>query len=407
MASISGAVVLSTNKLKICKIAANGTQATILKVVRDNSPISRSGIVSHSGLPHAAVSRSVGMLLERGIVTESTLADTNGPRRKRGIMLNPEYGYCLAAEYGPSRIEGVIFNTAYGQVLNSVKEVPLGPMRQAEKIHHIKSFIEELRKQAPADGQCLGLGIIDPGIVSEQRGMALVSSTMADWHNVPIVQILEDHFSLPVMLLNTSMSKIRAVDRFEVKGASDNLIYVEYGEGIGCGLKLEGNYITGQSCLAGELGHLRVTDKAVPCQCGGLGCLESVSALPALAREAQEALRQSSRGLLTKLDQIDGSAVLNAASDGDRLASHIVDEAFDYLARAVAGLVNIVNPEIVVFDNMIGKAGDEAVNALMRSLSKNILTSHWESLEARISTIKSHIGALGGAAAVLDHCLDR
>ncbi len=399
---------MSSNKVSFVELASNGTQATILQTVRDVSPISRTGIVLLTGQPHAAVSRSVAMLLKNGVITESALTDTRGPRRKRGIRLNPQFGYCMAVEYGPSAIEGVVINTAYETLATKTKKIHLAKSPQNDKIGHITAFIEELKNDVPRSvGKCLGLAVIDPGAIDREAGVALISTTMENWYNVPIVKILESNLNLPIMLLNTSISKIRAIDRLELRGASRNLIYIEYSEGIGCGLKLEGNYISGQTCLAGELGHIRVTDQPVPCGCGGIGCLEAIAALPALAAKAKAALSENnSSSLLAGIDNIDGPEVLNAAAKGDRLATHIVDEAFDYLGRAVAGLVNTLNPEIVLFDNAISAAGTEAIAALLRSVNKNVMSWHLKSLDVRISKLTSHLGPLGGAVAVMDHCLE-
>jgi len=347
------------------------------------------------------------MLLRNGVITESALTDTRGPRRKRGIRLNPQLGYCIGVEYGPSMIEGVIVNTAYETLATKTKKIRLANLPQNDKISNITAFIEELKNDVPHSvGKCLGLAVIDPGAIDREAGVTLMSTTMEHWHNVPIVKILESNLDLPIMLLNSSIYKIRAVDRLELRGAPRNLIYIEYSEGIGCGLKLEGNYISGQTYLAGELGHIRVTDKPVPCVCGGIGCLEAIAALPALAAKAKAGLSENSSSLMADIEEIDGLAVINSAAKGDRLAAHIVDEAFDYLGRAVAGLVNILNPEIVIFDSTISAAGTEGIAALMRSVNKNVMSWHLKSLDVRISKLTSHLGPLGGSVAVMDHCLE-
>lgn len=102
---------------------------------------------------------------------------------------------------------------------------------------------------------------------------------MDDWFDVPIASILEEKFALPVVLLNGSIAAIKAVDRFETTGTVNNLIYIGFSEGIGCGLKLQGNFISGKANVAGEFGHLIITDKPIPCRCGAVGCLEAVVAL--------------------------------------------------------------------------------------------------------------------------------
>jgi predicted NBD/HSP70 family sugar kinase len=397
---------LSSDKLEFKKIASNGTQSLILNAIKDNSFISRSGIASLSGQPHAAISRSVGALLQRGVLTESALADTTGPRRKRGLALSPDYGYCLAMEYSASGIEGFALNTAFAKVFSHSLASDLSSLDRNSRLDQIIAFARELiQKSASLHGICLGLAIIDPGMIDHAGGTAILSTTLEDWNNVPIVSILEQHLNVSVMLLNTSLAKILAIDRFELNGSSENLIYIEYGDGIGCGFKLAGRFIAGQSNLAGELGHLRVTDQPIACRCGGHGCLESVAALPALVRIAGESLARNSTSTLRKIIEMHGLDILNAASENDRLAVHIVDEAFEYIGRAVAGLINIVNPQKVIFDHTLSLAGPESFATLRRSLEKNILETHRRDLEIRISSLDSCIGAMGGAVAVLEKSL--
>lgn len=398
---------MSTNKLEKLKLSANGTQSLILRTVRDYSPISRSGIVNVSGLPHAATSRAVASLLENGTLIEEHLADKNGPRRKRGISLCPERGYSIAVEYSASRIEGIVLNTAYRKIAEKKLTVDLNKLKQKEIILKIISFIRTFVAECKLPrNRCLGIALIDPGVIDTNRQVSICCSTLESWQNVAISAIIEKEFDLPVTLTNTSMAKIRAVDRLDIEGQHDNLLYIEYGEGIGCGLKLKGNYVSGQHNLAGELGHMRVTDNPVPCRCGGLGCLESVAALPVIAENARSALKDNTSSILNSHNAISGLLVLEAAARGDRLSSHIVDKAFDYLGRAVAGVVNIINPEIVVFDHLIKKTGEEAIATLTRSLQKNTLSTHWNDLRILFSNIDSFIGPLGGAVTVLDDCLE-
>ncbi|OHB55880.1 MAG: hypothetical protein A2Y12_04735 [Planctomycetes bacterium GWF2_42_9] len=395
---------MSTDKLKNIKLAANGTQALILRIVRDHSPISRTGIVDKTGQPHAAVSRSTALLLEKRILTEEARRDTNGPRRKRGLQLNGDYGYVLSVEYGPDRIEGIVMNTAYETVEKFAIETDLASLSQAAIINQMTKCLEQLQAKARNCGICLGIAAVDPGIIDDIKGTSIMASTIEDWKNVPVVEILEKHFKSPVKLLSTGISKIRAVDRLELNNSVQNFIYIEYGKGIACGLKLNGTYISGQGNLAGELGHLRVTDAQIPCSCGGVGCLEALASLSALAKNASLAIAGKSSTLAGQ-KQISGMDVLRAAAQHDRLASRIVDEAFEKIGTAVAGLVNILSPKMVLFDSIIEQAGPETVTMLLRTLQKSVLISHQSQLETKISVIKSHLGALGGAAAILDDCI--
>lgn len=387
-------------------MATNGTQSLILQIVRDNSPISRSGIVAKTGQPHAAISRSTSVLLSNNILIEDEHADTTGPRRKRGLSLNPDHAYVVAVEYGPDAIEAVAMNTAYQPIARAGREVDIALADDKTIVAMILEIVASVQKDVSLPKKsCLGLAAVDPGIIDESAGTSVLSTTMENWRNVPVVLLLQEKLGIPVMLLGTSVAKIRAIDRLELAGKVQNLLYIEYGKGIACGMKLNGHYISGNGHLAGELGHLRITDIQTACKCGGVGCLEAIASLNAIAGEALQTIR-GTNSMLSKQQTITGMDVLHCAAAHDKFASRLVEKAFEYLGTAVAGLVNVLSPHVIVFDNVVNEAGPEAFSVLLRTIRKTVLVTHQKQLDIRISTLATHIGALGGAAAVLDACIE-
>jgi predicted NBD/HSP70 family sugar kinase len=359
--------------------------------------------MDYTDQPLAAVSRTVSRLLQDQIILEIPMGDDTGPRRKRALCLNPQLGHCLSIHYGPDEIGAAVINTAYELILQKQESISLKYMSRQERIRTIIDFIHRCRSEIPASaGTCLALGAVDPGMIDETSGVALMSTLLSDWTDVPIVEVLESEFKVPVLLLSTSIAIIRAVDRFELNNAFQNVLYIEYQNGIACGIKLQGNYITGRSHLAGEFGHMKVTDSLIPCRCGAIGCLEAVAALPALAKKYQDILHELPCEQPQAIDKIEGLEVLNAANRGDRLARRIVDDAFTYLGAGVGGLVNLLAPEMVVFDHRISLAGTQAVDILLQSARKNMLIAHIPKTDFRICRIQGNIASLGGAVTLLD-----
>jgi len=388
-------------------LVENGTQQTIVTATRDYAPVSRSRISELTGIPHAAVSRCTARLIEKRLLCEEALADKTGPRRKKGLCLNPQLGHVLAVAYYCDRIEGAIVNTAYEAVLKKSEAIALGPLPQDEKVQQIIRFAQALRQEAKEiPGRCLGLAMVDPGLINAKEGKAVWAAHLENWNNVPLAALVEEAMQMPVMLLNTLISTIRAIDRLEVPGHSRNLLCIEYStQGIGCGMKLEGHYICGASNVAGEFGHFRVTDEAVNCKCGGQGCLEAVASIPALAEQAALAVTGDSYSMLAKRESIDGVAVLKACAQGDRLAARIVERAYTYLANAASGLICTLDPELVVFSHPVMLAGEEAVKRLISMIQRNVAAFRLHPIEVRVSSQVSHVSVVGGAAAVLDRCL--
>ncbi len=387
--------------------ARTRTLSTVTRAIRDYSPISRSAIVAHTDLTHAAISRAVSELLDDGIVVEKRFADTTGTQRKHGLQLNGEFGYALGIEYSPTSLRGAALDLANNQRLKIVEEVDLAARSRDERITLISDFSEKLLEAAKrTPGECVGIGIVDPGIVDRESGTTISSSLLDDWNNVPILEAIRSRSDLPVRLLGSGMAKVKAVDRLELPQPVPNLLYVEYGDGIACGLKLDGNYIAGSRNSAGELGHLKVSRDHRPCRCGGLDCLETHAALPAIIRKCQEALSANSRSALSGTETIDGVTVLQAAAKHDLLARHVVEDAFEMLGIAIAGVVSITNPQVLVLDGTLSLAGEEIRDHLLRVIRRSVLPDHWSALDVRFSGFDSFIGSVGGAVDLIDSLLE-
>ncbi len=398
---------MSTIKLRIPKIANCNSQSVLLNIIRDQGPVSRSRLVEYSNQPLAAVSRTISRLMADQIVLEIPMGDDTGPRRKRALCLNPNLGHCLSIDYGPDEISAIALNTAYGPILKKQDSFPLKTMTRHDRIKTFIEYIRRCQSEIPSSaGPCLAICFVDPGVIDEANGTVLMSSILDNWTQVPITEIIEKEFKIPVMLLNTNTTNIRAVDRFELKNAFQNFVYVEYQSGISCGIKLQGNYITGRSYLAGEFGHMKVTDQPIPCRCGAAGCLEAIAAMPALAQKYQYLLQRIPDDRSQLPDKIAGLDVLRLSAEGHRLAQRVVEEAFEYLGNAIGGLVNLLAPDVVVLDHRIRLAGDEAVGVLLHSAKKSMLSIHVPSTDIRISMLHSNIPSLGGAVALLDTMID-
>ncbi len=397
---------MSTANLNIHKVFSTKSQASALRAVRDHGPISRSRVAQQTGMTLQAVSRTVSTLLENNILTETPLADTTGIRRKPGLSLSSNIGHCFAISYDSSGLEGCVLDSAYNILTKISQKTDLQDLSKEEIIQKILSFTEELSaKKLKANGDCFGLSVVDPGIIDTETRIAICCSTLPQWENVRIADILEEKFHLPVMLLSGSIAHIRAVDRLEQQESVANLLYIKYGNGIGCSIKLQNLYISGKSNLAGEFGHLHVSNEAIPCRCGLNGCLEATTAFPALVRNVTYALKEGSNSFLANAKEINGRAILKAAAENDRLATRVVFEAFTLLGRTVGGLINILSPETVLFDNSIKTAGPDAFHALTQTVRQNVIPAHLNNLDLRISEIESHISCLGGAVALIDYCL--
>lgn len=185
----------------------------------------------------------------------------------------------------------------------------------------------------------LGIGLGLPGNVQEQSE-DVVDSTQLGWSQVPIGTALRTASGLPVLIDNNVSALALAEALYGAGRASSNFLVVTIGTGVGAGIVANGSIVRGHTGNAGEIGHIPMVADGPLCQCGAHGCLEAIIGQSALERTAQRA------GVIGGSD---GIAELRAqAASGDAGAQRVFADAGYLLGRATAGVVNTLDPEVVV-----------------------------------------------------------
>lgn len=196
------------------------------------------------------------------------------------------------------------------------------------------------------------------------------------WQKVPLKRLLEEALGRPSFVEGDRNVQALA-EAWLGAGRKDkigSLVFLTVGTGIGAGLILDGRVVSGQRGLAGAAGWLAV-QREWQVKFARLGCLEALSAGPALARLAREALRRTSRSLLRRLaatpsGKVTGEIVVEAARRGDRTARRLLERVGDDLGRGVANIVSLLNPEVVVLGGGLASAGEFLLKPLRRAVRK-------------------------------------
>lgn len=196
------------------------------------------------------------------------------------------------------------------------------------------------------------------------------------WNKVPLKRWLEKALHRPAFVEGDR--NVQALAETWLAGGAKqkvrNLAFLTVGTGIGAGLIVEGRVVPGTRGLAGAAGWLAVQRGWRP-EFARLGCLEALSAGPAVARLARKALRRNSHSLIRKLaaaggGRVTGEVVVEAARRGDRTARHILERIGEDLGRGVANIVSLVNPQVVVLGGGLAGAGEFLLKPLRRALLK-------------------------------------
>ncbi|MGC5224566.1 ROK family protein [Micromonospora sp. DT81.3] len=190
-----------------------------------------------------------------------------------------------------------------------------------------------------SDVPLLGVGVGVPGTV-DQQGAGVVDSTQLGWNQVPLGDALRRALQLPVLIEN-NVNALSIAERLFGQGRNyRDFLAVTIGTGIGAGIVADGGVFRGHSGGAGEIGHIPVVPDGPLCQCGNHGCLEALVGEAGLVRTAHE------RGIIGT--DVGMSALRGAADGGDARAQALFGEAGHLLGRALGGIVNVLDPEIVI-----------------------------------------------------------
>jgi glucokinase len=192
--------------------------------------------------------------------------------------------------------------------------------------------------------------------------------------------------------------------RFGAARGSSNLLMVTVGTGIGGGIVADGRLFRGAHGFAAEIGHVIVEPNGPLCGCGNRGCWEQVASGRAIGRMGREAAAEHPESLIVELvggdpQNVHGPAVTEAARRGDRMALGILSEVGRRLGEGIAGLVNVLDPELVVVGGgAAAAAGDLLLDPARRAFSDAVQApEHRPSVPLVAAALGNDAGAIGAA----------
>lgn len=218
---------------------------------------------------------------------------------------------------------------------------------------------------------------------------------------------LERELGFPCVVLSNTRAKTIAERTMGAGQNAEDMTFIEYGVGIGCGIVSGGRVLEGSTWAAGEFGHTHLSDNGPVCKCGSFGCLEAIAGVSALELRARRAVAQGGSSLCLSLavdnpDDISGWHVLQVASRGDKLCTRVVDEMVGTLGLGIANLVNLFNPTLVVLDARLETAGEGVLAQIKRVVQCQALAPSSEHVQFRFAKLGPEAALIGTALAVLN-----
>jgi glucokinase len=250
--------------------------------------------------------------------------------------------------------------------------------------------------------QVRGIGIGAPGAIDPDSGEVIFAPNL-QWKGAPLKKALEKALDLPVFVENDCNICTLGVYEAELKSKPRNVVGIFLGTGVGGGLILEGKLYGGFNRTAGELGHMVLQVGGPKCGCGNNGCFEALASRTAIFREIQRAVKDGGRTVLTdmlgdNLEELKSGDLRKALRKGDKLVEKVVESAAEYTGIAVANLINIFNPEVVIVGGgVIDALEDEMMSIIVETAMDYAMTGTTRGIEIVATKLGDFAGITGGA----------
>jgi N-acetylglucosamine repressor len=391
---------------------AERDKVLIAALIRRKRQLSRIEIHRLTNLRPATVSKLTKELLEEGRIEEAGRSDNPTGRKQVLLRSNREFGFIIAVDFDAEHVRAALVDLeprVRGPVVQEPTVLDLGKDGLIAQL--LRCTHRAIESSGIARDKVLGIGVGDPGLVNACEGVSIVASTIEFWQQVPLRQIFENEFAMFTLIANNTRAKAVAERSLGAGASSEDMIFVEYGRGIGCGIVTGGRLLEGSRWAAGEFGHTHVTEDGPACRCGSFGCLEAIAGIGALEASVRRAISQGgfSQALSLaggEIGQLTGWHVLEAARDGDKMSVALVEGVSTYLGLGLANLANLFNPSLIVLDKRLCLAGDRFLEQIKRVVQRQALGHVTETLQFRYATLGDEAGLLGPALLVLEHIFE-
>lgn len=354
----------------------------LLSILSDRQPISRAEIAKISGLNKATISTITSELLKDSCIIEDGLGKTTPiggkpptPLRLNalrfglfGLDIRAEETILALSDFNNRLIARLSFETANDSGAFLLK---MGKEITKLRAKH-NDFIE-----------FAGIGVSLPGLVDNHNGTFLISVVLP-WRDVPVVQLLGKATSLPVVIDNSARcAALAEIWHGKAQYAHvRNLLYVGVSTGLACGVVIDGGLYRGGNNTAGQFGHISIALDGPECRCGQRGCWDLYA-----SDKATLARYHKLRSALGKR-QMTMRKLMELVDSGDHAATEAVRETARYLGIGITGLINGLDPEIVVIGGEITKAWGLIEPIIAEETKRSLLAPRAQGIAIRRSAFE-------------------
>ncbi len=342
------------------------------------------------------MTKLIGELITEGFVLDFGKQGTSGGRRPNMYGLNPDAGYFIGVDINKDNISLGLINFK-GQLIEYEPDKPFvleNTIHSLDKLCAIiKSFIT---KVTVSKEKILAVGVNLSGRVNSQSGF---SYSFYYLDEKPLSALIEERLDYTVFIENDSRSMTYGEYMHGENSNFKDMLFINASWGLGIGIIIDGKLYYGKSGFSGEFGHFPFFDNEIICRCGKRGCLETGASGSAMHRMFMEKLSEGRVSTLSnkfnKGEQITLEDIMEAVHKEDVLAIEIIESVGNELGKAISGLINLFNPELIVLGGTLANAKDYIMLPIKSAINKYSLIRVSKDTNIRLSKLGEKCGIMG------------
>lgn len=383
---------------------------SVLRYIRANGECTRREIQSGTGLSWAAVSTITAELLDQQVLEEFASTERVSGRNPNLLCFNLKRNMSIGAEIN---VEGltVVLMDIQGQIVDAGEEMLITAEKDTT-LNQLTRMIEEiLRKNNVRKELLLGIGVSVQGSVDKEGAISLYNHYIKDWRDVPLKELFQDYFSVPVQVIHDPVCIALAEEWEKNYLKADDFVLIRLGYGIGMSYMHDGKLLHGHQGTAGELGHMVVNSDGEQCTCGNQGCLEAYCSIRGIARRVYEAIVPEADWAEAPFRDDDISYMkellvhaAQKADSGNKIMQRIFDDAGRYLGIGIANLINLLNPRYVILTGGVLDASERLLDQARKHASQNAW--HISSFDIIITKESRRRASMGAAMRFINEAFE-
>lgn len=379
----------------------SGSKAVSLKVeiiryyiLNGNNTIAELSKELNLSVP--TVTKLVSELMEDGFVADYGKQETAGGRRPNMYGIRPESGYFMGVDIRDFGVNIALINFT-GVIVASNKEIPYKQQNSPESLDVLCDIINTfLHKLSIPKELILNVGINATGLVTTDSGHKY---SRYFFNEQPLSDIFMQKLGLHVTIDNDSRAMAYGEYMCGAGNNERNVIFVDVSWGLGMGIINNTKLYYGKSGYAGEFGHISVFENEVMCHCGKKGCLETQASGSYIHRRVLEEIAKGNSSVLQK-KLVKGESlmlddIVKATLKGDMMAIELVEEVGNTLGKHIAGLINLLNPDLVIIGGALAQTGDYLLFPIKSAIRKYSLNLVGNDTAVKISKLGDTAGVIG------------